>query len=69
VEEGQVVLAGEKFLSVRVGSGSGTEEERIGEPWRLILGSGRARGGRRRLELQRLIAVTRPPRRGKEREA
>jgi hypothetical protein len=63
------VLAGEKFLSFRVGSGSGMEEERIGEPRRLILGPGHARGGRRRLELWRHVAVTRPPGRGKEQEA
>jgi hypothetical protein len=58
VEEGLVVLIGEKFPTFRVGSGSGSEEERIGEPLRLIPWSGRARGGRRRLELRRRVAST-----------
>jgi hypothetical protein len=51
MEEGRVVLAGEKFPTFRFGSGSGSKEERIGEALRLIPWSGRAQGGRRRLEL------------------
>jgi hypothetical protein len=55
---GQGGARGEKFLTSRVGSGSGSKEERIGEPLHLIPWSGRARGGRRRLELRRPIAAT-----------